>query len=130
MIENIETNFQTFNFNENCTQILCSKEKVKDKFLLWNSLALPDTVQMDKIISTLKNGIKNADKVVVGIDKVSEAESTDTTKDGIRIPIGIHGANEVQYLTLGAGRKPSCINCRCCRFLVSPVYYIQLFLGH
>ena len=58
---------------------------------------------MDKIISTLKNGIKNADKVVVGIDKVSEAESTDTTKDGIRIPIGIHGANEVQYLTLGAG---------------------------
>lgn len=25
------------------------------------------------------------------------------TRDGIRIPIGIHGANEVQYLTLGVG---------------------------
>lgn len=103
LITNIETNFQVFSFNANCTQITCSGEKVKDKALLWNSLQLPSTNQMDQIIATLKKGIKNADKVVIGIDKVSNAESTDTTKDGIRIPIGIHGANEVQYLTLGVG---------------------------
>lgn len=103
LITNIENNFQVFNFNANCTQITCSGEKVKDKALLWNSLQLPSTNQMDQIIATLKKGIKNADKVVIGIDKVSNAESTDTTKDGIRIPIGIHGANEVQYLTLGVG---------------------------
>lgn len=30
-------------------------------------------------------------------------KASNTTKDGIRIPIGIHGANEVQYLTLGVG---------------------------
>lgn len=103
LIANIETNFQVFNFNANCTQITCSGEKVKDKALLWNSLQLPSSNQMDQIIATLKKGIKNADKVVIGIDKVSNAETTETTKDGIRIPIGIHGANEVQYLTLGVG---------------------------
>lgn len=103
LITNIETSFQVFNFNENCTQISCSGEKIKDKPLLWNNLQLPSATQMDQIIATLKKGIKNADKVVIGIDKVSDAESTNTTKDGIRIPIGIHGANEVQYLTLGVG---------------------------
>lgn len=103
LITNIETSFQMFNFNDNCTQITCSGEKVKDKALLWSSLQLPSTNQMDQIIATLKKGIKNADKVVIGIDKVSDAESTNSTKDGIRIPIGIHGANEVQYLTLGVG---------------------------
>lgn len=103
LITNIETSFQVFNFNENCTQISCSGEKIKDKPLMWNNLQLPSATQMDQIIATLKKGIKNADKVVIGIDKVSDAESTNTTKDGIRIPIGIHGANEVQYLTLGVG---------------------------
>lgn len=103
LITNIETSFQVFNFNENCTQISCSGEKIKDKPLLWNNLQLPSATQMDQIIATLKKGIKNADKVVIGIDKVSDAESTNTTKDGIRIPIGIHGANEVQYLALGVG---------------------------
>lgn len=103
LITNIETSFQEFNFNGKCTQITCSGEKVKDKSLLWSSLQLPSSNQMDQIIATLKKGIKNADKVVIGIEKVSDAESTDTTKDGIRIPIGIHGANEVQYLTLGVG---------------------------
>lgn len=103
LITNIETSFQVFNFNENCTQISCSGEKIKDKPLVWNNLQQPSTEQMDQIIAALKKGIKNADKVVIGIDKVSDAESTSTTKDGIRIPIGIHGANEVQYLTLGVG---------------------------
>ena len=103
LITNIETSFQVFNFNDNCTQITCSGEKVKDKALLWSNRQLPSNNQMDQIIATLKKGIKNADKVVIGIDKVSNAETTETTKDGIRIPIGIHGANEVQYLTLGVG---------------------------
>lgn len=103
LVTNIENNFQVFNFNDNCTQITCFGEKVKDKVLLWNSIQLPSTNQMEQIIATLKKGIKNAAKVVIGIDKVSNAESTNTTKDGIRIPIGIHGANEVQYLTLGVG---------------------------
>ena len=103
LILNIENSFQVFDFNENCTQISCFGEKIKDKPLLWSNLKPPSATQMDQILDTLKKGIKSADKVVIGIDKVSNAESTNTTKNGIRIPIGIHGANEVQYLTLGVG---------------------------
>ena len=103
LITNIESSFQVFNYNDACTQITYLGEKVKDKVLIWENIQMPSSNQMDKIIATLKKGIKNADKVVIGIDKVSDAESTNTTKDGIRIPIGIHGANEVQYLTLGVG---------------------------
>lgn len=103
LITNIETSFQKFDYSDNCARISCSGDTVKDKPLLWQGLPLPGQTQMDGIIATLKKGIKNADKVVIGIEKVSEAETTFSTKDGIRIPIGIHGANEVQYLTLGVG---------------------------
>lgn len=103
LVANIENSLQRFYFNNNCTQIICGDEKIKDQALLWSNVQLPNNTQMDQIIMALKKGIKSADKVVIGIDKVSDAESTDTTKDGIRIPIGIHGANEVQYLTLGVG---------------------------
>ena len=103
LIANIETSFQEFDYSDNCTRISCSGDTVKDRPLLWQGLPLPSQTQMDSIIATLKKGIKNADKVVIGIEKVSDAETTFSTKDGIRIPIGIHGANEVQYLTLGVG---------------------------
>lgn len=103
LVSNIETNFQKFDYSNNGTRISCAGNTVKDKPLLWNGLPLPSQTQMDGIIATLKKGIKTADKVVIGIEKVSNAETTFSTKDGIRIPIGIHGANEVQYLTLGVG---------------------------
>lgn len=103
LIANIETNFRAFDFIDRNRKITYSGDKVKDKPLLWKGLALPSKSQMDTIIATLKKGIKNAEKVVIGIEKVDDAETSITTKDGIRIPIGIHGANEVQYLTLGVG---------------------------
>lgn len=103
LIANIETSFQKFDYSDDCMSIFCSGGTVKDKPLFWQGLQLPGQIQMDAIIAILKKGIKNADKVVIGIEKVSNAETTFSTKDGIRIPIGIHGANEVQYLTLGVG---------------------------
>ena len=103
LIKNIEANFQVFNYSADAIQIMCTNEAVKNRQFLWNGIKMPNDERMDKIIATLKKGIKSADKVVIGIEKVNNAESTDTTKDGIRIPIGIHGANEVQYLTLGVG---------------------------
>lgn len=103
LIANIETNFRVFDYIDRNRKITYSGDKVKEKPLLWKGLALPSQTQMDKIIATLKKGIKNAEKVVIGIEKVEDADTTNTTKDGIRIPIGIHGANEVQYLTLGIG---------------------------
>lgn len=103
LIANIETNFRVFDYIDRNRKITYSGDKVKEKPLLWKGLALPSQTQMDKIIATLRKGIKNAEKVVIGIEKVEDADTTNTTKDGIRIPIGIHGANEVQYLTLGVG---------------------------
>lgn len=103
LISNIESNFQVFDFAKNGTEILINSNKVKDRPFMWKGIDLPTGTTMDQVISTLKKGIKSAEKVVIGIEKVSHAESTNSTKDGIRIPIGIHGANEVQYLTLGVG---------------------------
>ena len=103
LIKNIEANFQVFNYSADATQIMCTNEAVKNQQFLWNGIKMPNDERMNEIIATLKKGIKSADKVVIGIEKVNNAESTNTTKDGIRIPIGIHGANEVQYLTLGVG---------------------------
>lgn len=103
LIKNIEDNFQVFNYSANAAEIMCTNESVKNQQFLWNGIKMPNSEHMNEIIATLKKGIKSADKVVIGIEKVNNAESTNTTKDGIRIPIGIHGANEVQYLTLGVG---------------------------
>lgn len=103
LISNIEDNFEVFNYSSDAREITCTGEAVKNQQFQWKSIRMPSVERMDKIIETLKKGIKSADKVVIGIEKVSNAESTKTTKDGIRIPIGIHGANEVQYLTLGVG---------------------------
>lgn len=116
LISNIETTFQEFTFSNNCSIITCSGEKVKDKPLIWSSLPLPNNSQLNSIMGILKEGIKNADKVVIGIDEMKKVAKTTTlmpntqheakdrtTKNGIRIPIGVHGANEVQYLTLGSG---------------------------
>ncbi len=108
LVNNIESGFQIFNYSNDAKTITCAKDTVKGQSLLWNGIEMPSAQRMDKIIDTLKKGIKSADKVVIGIEKVSKTENEreseeTTTKDGIRIPIGLHGANEVQYLTLGVG---------------------------
>lgn len=103
LISNIESNFKTFNYSNGANTIKSSDEAIKNQLLTWKGVSIPKEDKLNTIIATLKKGIKNAEKVVIGIEKVDNAESVDTTKDGIRIPIGIHGANEVQYLTLGVG---------------------------
>lgn len=108
LVENIESVLQEFDYSDNAEEIKFVKEKVKDQNLLWNGIEMPSSERMDKIIDTLKKGIKSADKIVIGIDKVKKKENVraaeeTSTKNGIRIPIGLHGANEVQYLTLGVG---------------------------
>lgn len=108
LVTNIENGFQVFDYSDDAKNITCSKETVKGQPLLWSGIEMPSAEYMDKIIDILKKGIKSADKVVIGIDKVNRTENERepeeaSTKNGIRIPIGLHGANEVQYLTLGVG---------------------------
>ena len=107
LIDNIENGFQIFNYSDDGKKIICT-DTFNGQPFLWQGISMPSTEKMDCIIATLKKGIKSADKVVIGIEKVSKKEeerdeSETTTKDGLRIPIGLHGANEVQYLTLGVG---------------------------
>lgn len=63
--------------------------------------------ELNKVVPVLKSGIKNSDKVVMGIEQIEKKkEMLDISEDsthGIRIPIGFHGANEIQHLTLGVG---------------------------
>ena len=59
---------------------------------------------LGKVIPILKQGIKNAGNIVINIEKLDrltdEIDCTKNIPDGMKIPIGIRGANEVQYLTL------------------------------
>lgn len=103
LVTNVEENFNKFTYSKNASQIFCNGGLVHDKSILWKNISFVKESFADDVIATLKKGIKTADKVVIGIEKVNDAESVNTTKDGIRIPIGIHGANEIQYLTLGVG---------------------------
>lgn len=116
LIPNIEKNFKNFEFDETGQNIIYLDKKVKDKSFLWKNILLPNEDQLNKIIAVLKNGIKNADKIVIGIEEMRDVmkntdlipeftkkEKKNLTQDGIRIPIGLQGAKEMQYLTLGVG---------------------------
>lgn len=103
LISNIETGFKVYEYLGENSDIVYQKDILKNKALIWKELPTPDAFQMENIIGILKKGIKKADKVTIDIDKVRGAEVDSSTKNGIRIPIGIRGANDIQYLTLGVG---------------------------
>lgn len=106
LIKNIETSFNCYDYSPDGKTIYCRNLSFKDKKLQWKPFGLVSREQMDGpngILAKLKAGIKQSEKIVIGIEKVSHVSEEHTTKDGIHIPIGIRGANEVQYLTLGTG---------------------------
>lgn len=68
---------------------------------------MPMGEQLDEILEKLKDGIKGADKVVIEYDDSIGTEKQEmlkgSTLKGIHVPIGVHGVNEQQFLTLGVG---------------------------
>ncbi len=103
ILANIEGDFTAYDYGERPDSITCSFVRGKKHTIYWEPASAPSEAERAAIIPVLKKGIKNADKVEIGIEKMHGAETTDTTINGIRIPIGVHGANEKQYLTLGTG---------------------------
>lgn len=105
LITNIESDFTAYNYHPENGTVSCAGIPDKDlaSIIRWEPADAPTEAQRASIMPTLKKGIKNADKVEIGIEKVQRADESDSTKNGIRIPIGVHGANEQQYLTLGTG---------------------------
>lgn len=106
LVANIEKNFQVFDYSDNCEKIYYGGEKVKGQSLLWKGLSLPNSTQLDIIIDRLKNGIKNAERIVINFDKIIpdklEWFKGDSAKE-LSIPIGVHGANNIQNLSFGLG---------------------------
>ena len=106
LVSNIEKNFQLFDYSETCTEVTYSGERVKERLLQWKGLSLPSQSQMDIIIEKLKLGIKNAEKIVINFDKIippkEEWFKGDSTGE-FSIPIGVHGANNIQNLSFGIG---------------------------
>lgn len=80
--------------------------KIIDEFSL-ELEPMPEGEELDRILLKLKEGIKNADKVVIEYNDSIAIEKKEmlqgSTLKGIRVPIGVHGVDEVQYLTLGVG---------------------------
>ena len=106
LVSNIEKSFRVFDYSDSCKEIFYSGEKVKGRSLQWRSLPLPNNVQLDGIIETLKHGIKNAERIVIGFNKIVPDKSDwfkgDSAKE-LSIPIGVHGANNIQNLSFGIG---------------------------
>lgn len=80
--------------------------KIIEEFSL-NLEQMPEGDELDKILLTLKEGIKNADKIMIEYDDSITIDNNEmmrgSTLKGIRVPIGVYGVDETQYLTLGVG---------------------------
>ena len=103
LLANIESDLTAYEYGDRPGSITCTTVRGKQRSIFWDPVPAPPDAERAAIIPVLKKGIKNADKIEIGIEKMHGAETTDTTVNGIRIPIGVHGANEKQYLTLGTG---------------------------
>ena len=106
LVSNIEKNFRVFNYSNACNEIVCTDDIIKDKPLQWKGVPLPNQSQVDSIIEKLKMGIKNAEKIVVNFSKIIPSKNEwfkgDCSKE-LSIPIGVHGANNIQNLSFGLG---------------------------
>ena len=102
LVDNILAGMTNFIVQEQ--NILFDSNLYQNRRLQLELLPLYRKEVLDRIIPILKEGIRTADKVVIPYDRMLEkAQINHSTADCIRIPIGVHGANEVQYLTLGTG---------------------------
>lgn len=106
LVSNIENSFQTFIYSGINADIMCSGENIKGKPLMWKGLPLPSQSQLDTIVETLKHGIKNAERIVVNFSKIiperNEWFKGDCSNE-LSIPIGMHGAKNIQNLSFGIG---------------------------
>ncbi len=99
LVANIENSLSVFEYSEDGSKVTLPG----GHNIFWKAKELTDQPYFDSIVSSMKNGIRNADRVSIDIKKLGTDDGTASATQGIRIPIGIHGASELQYLTLGVG---------------------------
>lgn len=106
LVSNIEKNFRVFDYSNSCKDITCTGVTFKNRPLQWKCITLPNQSLVDGIIEKLKTGIKNAEKIIVNFSKIippkDEWFKGDCSNE-LSIPIGVHGANNIQNLSFGLG---------------------------
>jgi len=106
LVLNIEKNFQNLTYSGSCDEIRYMNDKIKNNLIKWKNISIRCKENLDNIINKLKLGIKNAEKIVISFNKIIPAKEEwfkgDCSKE-LSIPIGIHGANNIQNLTFGIG---------------------------
>ena len=101
------------NILNNVTKFIASGENIvvdkiayRDKKVAFDVPKFLSNEELDKVVPILKSGIKNAEKIVVGFDNIipnkNEWFKGDCSTE-LSIPIGVHGANNIQNLTFGVG---------------------------
>lgn len=87
-------------------RLFFEKITYRDKKFSFDVPKLLSNKELDTVIPVLKSGIKNAEKIVIGFDNIvpqkSEWFKGDCSTE-LSIPIGVHGANNIQNLTFGVG---------------------------
>lgn len=97
----------------NVSGFVAEGDKISLESVMYNnkriSFDIPSALghdELDKVIPILKAGIKNAEKIVIPFEKIilprEEWFKGDCSSE-LSIPIGVHGANNIQNLTFGVG---------------------------
>ena len=101
------------NIISNVSVFLAEGEKITFKSVSYNNkrilFDIPPALsheELDKVIPVLKSGIKNAERIVIPFEKIippKEEWFKGDCSSKLSIPIGIHGANDIQNLIFGVG---------------------------
>ena len=106
LIENVEKEFQCFDYSTDGLSVHYADNAVKGKKLIWKGFEMPRMDRIEGILGILKAGIKSADKIVVDFAKIAPPKDEWFKGDcsgELSIPIGVHGANIIQNLRFGIG---------------------------
>ena len=104
LVDNILENVIKLIVEDN--KFVFDKTTYRDKKITFDVPRLLNNEELDKVIPVLKSGIKNAEKILIGFDNIiphkNEWFKGDCSAE-LSIPIGVHGANNIQSITLGVG---------------------------
>lgn len=104
LINNIMNNVSKFVASGNV--VAFDNVSYRDKKITFDIPESLSNEELNKVIPILKSGIKNAEKIVIDFDKIIPPKADwfkgDCSSE-LSIPIGVHGANNIQNLTFGIG---------------------------
>lgn len=104
LVDNIIKKLIQFEATENGIFVKNSNHRYDD--YEFQSVDSIENNKLSNIISTLKNGIKTAERIVIPFRTIVPDQKCwfqGNSSSGLLIPIGMHGANNIQNLSFGVG---------------------------